>query len=262
MRSLPNAAAAPVQIFFGRRGPFVSAHRGFSTKAPENTLPALAAALAAGADLAEIDVRMTSDHALVLMHDPDVDRTTNGTGAVSAMTLSELKTLDAGGWFGVEFAGTTIPTLDEVLDWSRGKLPLIVELKNFPERDPAFIEELVTAVHRHGAENFVVPACFDHATLRHLHRRQPGWLLQIIVPCRLADPVHAARAAGSRLISLEPEFVAAEDVAALHAAGIAVLTTVKSREHARVLFDIGVEFLESDDVAMARQAIRSLDRRQ
>jgi glycerophosphoryl diester phosphodiesterase len=260
-----NGAGDPllpaVRLFPGRRGPFVSAHRGFSAVSPENTLPALAAALAAGADIAEIDVRMTADHTLVLMHDADVARTTNGTGPISAMALNDVKTLDAGGWFGAEFAGVAVPTLDEVLEWSRGRLALIVELKNFPERDPAFLQEFVAAIHRHEAAAFVVPACFDHPTLADLHRRQPGWLLQMIVPCRLADPVHAAEAAGAQLVSLEPEFVVAEDVAALGAAGISVLTTVKSREDARMLFDNGVEFLESEDVTMARDAVDSLHRR-
>ena len=125
------------------RGPFVSAHRGFSSAAPENTLPALAAALAASADVAEIDIRMTADRVLVVMHDARVDRTTDGTGPVSKITLEDLKRLDAGSWFGPEFAGTTVPTFAEVLEWSRGKLPLIVELKHFPERDPAFLETFI-----------------------------------------------------------------------------------------------------------------------
>ena len=70
-------------------GPFISAHRGFSAAAPENTIPALEAALAAGAHVAEIDVKLTKDGHLVLMHDTDVERTTDGEGPVSALTLEE-----------------------------------------------------------------------------------------------------------------------------------------------------------------------------
>src|SRR3954468_7755285 len=124
--------------FIATPGPLVSAHRGFSKKAPENTLPALELAWQAGADFAEIDVLLTSDRKLVLMHDTSVDRTTNGTGQIAAMLVSEVKRLDAGGWFGETFSGTSVPTLDEVLDWNRGRLKLLIELKSYPERDPAF----------------------------------------------------------------------------------------------------------------------------
>src|SRR5262249_5347260 len=106
LQSLSSTRRMPMAIkpFLDRRGPLVSAHRGFSAIAPENTMPALHAALDAGAQLAEIDVRMTLDGALVLMHDAVVDRTTNGRGLVSALTLLEVRQLDAGSWFGRSYA--------------------------------------------------------------------------------------------------------------------------------------------------------------
>src|SRR6202011_2274199 len=87
------------------RPPFTSAHRGHSTGAPANTRAALDAAWRAGATVAEIDVRMTRDGELVLLHDRTLDRTTTGDGPASACTLPELEQLDAGGWFGRAFAG-------------------------------------------------------------------------------------------------------------------------------------------------------------
>jgi glycerophosphoryl diester phosphodiesterase len=241
-------------------GPFVSAHRGFSSDYPENTIPALQAALDAGAQVAEIDVRLTKDGTLVLMHDADVKRTTDGSGPVAAMTLAEVRTLDAGRWFDRKFAGTRVPTLDEVLAWSRGRLGILVEMKNYPERDPAFVEAMIAAIRRHAAEDFAIPAGFDHATLAAIHRRQPDWRLEMILHCRLADHVHAARAAGSVLVSHEPEYCVKSDVAEMHAAGIAVLTTLRSMEHGRELLDMGVDFFESDDVRLARDTLRQLGR--
>src|SRR5579872_1764811 len=125
------------------RPPFTSAHRGDSAAAPENTLAALAAAWQAGATVAEIDVRMTRDGELVLMHDRTLDRTTDGHGPVSQHSLAELKALDAGKWFAPAFAGEPIPRLDQVLHWARGKIGLLVELKNFPERDPRYVERVI-----------------------------------------------------------------------------------------------------------------------
>lgn len=90
-------------------------HRGANTIAPENTLPALECALAAGFEFIELDLHITSDGEIIVFHDPMLDRTTDGSGPVTQHTLAELRALDAGAWVDPFFAGTRIPTLDEVL---------------------------------------------------------------------------------------------------------------------------------------------------
>ena len=97
----------------------VIAHRGASHARPENTLPAFTHAIELGADLLEFDVRQTADGHAVVMHDPTVDRTTDGTGAVNNLTLDEIRALDAGACFHEQYAGTKVPTLGEVLDLAR-----------------------------------------------------------------------------------------------------------------------------------------------
>ena len=93
----------------------ICAHRGLDDVAPENTLAAFAPALEREMAI-EFDVRMTADRQLVILHDPTVDRTTDGSGSVSQLSLAEVKALNAGGWFGRRFADQRVPTLDEVLD--------------------------------------------------------------------------------------------------------------------------------------------------
>ena len=110
------------------RPPFTSAHRGHSTGAPENTLAALDAAWRAGATVAEIDVRMTRDGELVLLHDRTLDRTTTGHGPASACTLAELAELDAGSWFGLAFAGEPIPNDKKHLHFGAGQTEARIEL--------------------------------------------------------------------------------------------------------------------------------------
>ena len=250
-----------IQLLAGTsRGPFISAHRGYSSHYPENTIPALQAALDAGAHVAEIDVRLTRDDKLVLMHDATVDRTTDGSGAVRQMTLAEVKRLDAGRWFDRKFAGTQVPTLDEVLEWSKGRLGILVEMKNYPERPSAFVDEVIATILRQNAQDFALPAGFDHATLAEIHRRQPQFRLEMILHCRLADHVNAARAAGSILVSHEPEYCVKSDVTEMHAAGIAVLTTLLSKEHGRELLDMGVDFFESDNAQLAHDTLVHLGR--
>lgn len=112
----------------------VAAHRGFSEKYPENTMEAFRAAIDAGVDEIETDVRMSADGELVLIHDDNVSRTTDGTGKVCEMTLAELKKLDAGVKKGKEFAGARIPTLRELLELCKEHptLTLDIELKEYP----------------------------------------------------------------------------------------------------------------------------------
>src|SRR4051812_34444250 len=108
----------------------VCAHRGHSIGAPENTVPALVAAAERGATVCEIDIVLTRDHQVVLLHDEILDRTTDGQGRVATYTLSELRRLDAGSWFAPAFAGTRIPTLDEALASARAHgMGLLVEIK-------------------------------------------------------------------------------------------------------------------------------------
>jgi glycerophosphoryl diester phosphodiesterase len=116
------------------------AHRGYSAVAPENTLPALAGALLAGATLVEFDVRTTMDGVPVVIHDRTVDRTTDGSGQVSELTLGEVRALDAGSWFSPAFAGLRVPLLSEVLDLleaSAGAAGLLLEIKA-----PATLEQV------------------------------------------------------------------------------------------------------------------------
>ncbi len=109
--------------------PKLVGHRGACDVAPENTLPSFQRAVADGADIVEMDVRLSADGYPVVIHDATVDRTTDGTGLVSSLTLAQLSRLDAGAWFGASFAGARIPTLAEVLAWARGKVGLLLELK-------------------------------------------------------------------------------------------------------------------------------------
>lgn len=94
----------------------IISHRGAAATAPENTLAAMRIAFEHGVDFVEVDLHLTADGVPVLMHDPTVDRTTNGSGTVSGLTLAEIKTLDAGSWYGSEHAGEPVPTLQEFLD--------------------------------------------------------------------------------------------------------------------------------------------------
>jgi glycerophosphoryl diester phosphodiesterase len=110
-----------------------SAHRGDTKNAPENTIPAIESAVRNGAHQIEIDVKLSKDGKLVIMHDWTVDRTTNGAGKVADLTFDELRALDAGSAFSPDFKGTKIPTLEEVLDVIPHSILVNVHVHNDPE---------------------------------------------------------------------------------------------------------------------------------
>ncbi len=128
----------------------VISHRGEHLHHPENTIAAYQAAVDAGADFFETDVRTSSDGKLVIMHNDTVDARTNGTGAVKDMTLEQIRTLDAGIKFGAEFAGTKVPTFDEVLDFAHGKIGVYVDTKR------ASATDIVATLERHAMQDHVV----------------------------------------------------------------------------------------------------------
>jgi glycerophosphoryl diester phosphodiesterase len=110
--------------------PWIIAHRGFKKKYPENTLIAFQAAMDAGVSMIELDVTLSRDRKLVVIHDATLERTTNGYGSVHDHTLAELKQLDAGSWFHADFADERLPELSEVLDLVNGRVITNIEIKS------------------------------------------------------------------------------------------------------------------------------------
>ncbi len=118
-------------------------HRGVMNFAPENTIAAHNKAIEMGARAIEMDVRMTADGEFIVMHDPFVDRTTNGRGLVSRMMLAEIKALDAGSWFSPEFAGEPVPTLREALRNIKGRAAVDIDFKAGPSNSSELITQIL-----------------------------------------------------------------------------------------------------------------------
>jgi glycerophosphoryl diester phosphodiesterase len=165
----------------------VVAHRGSSGTAPENTIAAFTSAVNAGVDMIELDIRMTKDFHLVVIHDRDVQRTTNGAGFVWDMTLQDLRFLDAGSWFSPRFRAERIPTLREVMDMLPARVGLNIEVKTDgdPRKKHALEESLVLTLREQRMEGRVLVSSFDHNHLRRLHRLDPDLHLGVLyVPLR------------------------------------------------------------------------------
>lgn len=160
----------------GRYPVLVMAHRGFSGIAPENTLAAFQRAIQIGSDFIELDVRFSRDGKLVVFHDDTLERTTNGRGKVAAFSLSELKKLDAGSWFGLSFSDEKIPTLSEVLHLARGRILVNIELKKGDHGRYTMIDladQALKEVLASGMEGQVLFSSFDLAAVRRLSQKDP-----------------------------------------------------------------------------------------
>jgi glycerophosphoryl diester phosphodiesterase len=149
------------------------AHRGAREVAPENTLAAFHVAQEIGASGVELDVMLTSDGEVVVIHDDTLDRTTDGSGRVRDMTLSKLKTLDAGSWFDPRFAGQRIPTLQEVLELIGGRMILDIELKSRSLTDDRLEVKVVELVERNDLVDSAILSSFNPLAIWRVKRLNP-----------------------------------------------------------------------------------------
>jgi glycerophosphoryl diester phosphodiesterase len=150
----------------------VTAHRGSSARAPENTLSAVRQAIIDGADFAEIDVQATADGELVVLHDRDLMRMAGDSRQLRDMTLSQVKELDVGKKFNAEFAGERIPTLAEVIHLCRGKIQLNIELK-YNWADPTLAGKVVELLRREAFLTDCIITSLDPAALAEVQRLAP-----------------------------------------------------------------------------------------
>jgi glycerophosphoryl diester phosphodiesterase len=228
---------------------FVAGHRGDRADAPENTLPAFEAAFANGLDIVETDVQLSADGVPVLIHDPTVDRTTDGSGRVADLTIAELDELDAGSWYGAEFTGTRIPRLGEFLDLL-GAAPhrrALVELKDYWTVDEVGI--VLAEIYARGVQNRVVFAGSHLGTIANLGAAAPA-IPRVIVRRDLpADPVGLASFYGAIAVLTTPWSLETypDAVADMHRAGLGVLVyTLNSERRWREATAYGVDGIVTD----------------
>lgn len=219
-------------------------HRGAMGHAPENTMASFRLGRELGADMIELDVHLSRDRVPVVIHDENLARTTNGKGDVNELTLAQLQRLDAGSRHSPEFAGERIPSLDEVLAWAKGKIPVNIEIKNGP-RFYRGIERLVLeAVARHGALDEVVVSSFDHLCLQAIKKMEPRIRTGILYSSRFWDPVGYARRLGADAFHPRWNYVTAEFVREAHEAGLAVNSWVaNSPALMETLIELGVDMI-------------------
>jgi glycerophosphoryl diester phosphodiesterase len=220
----------------------VTAHRGHSLAAPENTLSAIAKAIDAGADYAEIDVQQTADGVVVLVHDSDLKRVAGVARKCGELSYDEIKKLDVGSWFDPSFAGERVPSLVDVFDLARGKIKLNIELK-VDRSDRRLAAAVAALVREHGFESDCLITSFSYDALLEAKRIDPGLRAGLIIALALGDVSRLKLEA----LSVRAESLTDEMIAAAHRAGQEVhVWTVNNPRQMDRLIKRGVDNIITD----------------
>ena len=224
----------------------VIAHRGASGHAPENTLAAFRRAVSLGAAFIETDLQLTRDTRFVAIHDDTVDRTTNGRGKVHDMTLTELRRLDAGSWFGSEFTGERIPTLEEILEFSK-KHDVVFYLELKPTGSWGGEHALIGALRSSGEVARTIVISFDSGILESLRKIEPTLMTGLLFEGQLENPIQRAIEIGARQLAVRGDLVTPTLLAEARKQDLQVVCwTVNQPAHMRLLIEAGVAGIISD----------------
>ncbi|MFH1850392.1 MAG: glycerophosphodiester phosphodiesterase family protein [archaeon] len=210
-------------------------HRGAAGLEPENTLVSIQRAIDLGVDAVEFDVHMSKDGAVVVIHDDTVERTTNGSGAVSEMTLAELKALDAG-------KGERIPTLLEVIGLAKGRVKMVIELKGADTEEP-----VVRIVEEKDIASEVIVISFNHDRVKRVKELNPKIRTGILIVGAPVYPSHLVKDASADNIHPNLNFVDREFVEEAHRSGIHVsVWNADTVEDIKKMKGLGVDSIGSN----------------
>jgi glycerophosphoryl diester phosphodiesterase len=224
----------------------VTAHRGASKAAPENTLGAIRAAIDSRCEWAEIDVQETKDGVVVVLHDQDLMRLAKDPRKIADLTYEEARTLDVGSWFDPRFA-ERLPTLKEAIDLARGKIRLNIELKYYGEGDPRLAPDVARILREEKFDRDCFVASLHYASLAEARKEWPALRTAAIVSARVGDPTRLE----VDVLSMNAKLVTTRLLRSAHLRGKEVhVWTIDDPRLATRLMDLGVDNLITNDPAV------------
>ncbi len=233
--------------------PVLIAHRGYKAKYPENTLVAFEAALNSGAEMIELDITLSRDRSMVVIHDDTLDRTSDGKGAVSDYSISELKKLDMGGWFDIKFTGEKISTLSEVLEKVNRRAVVNIEIKSSAFEEPAPADaienQVIALIQEMKLVDSVIISSFETRFLERIATLEPALALGVI-SLEPADTSTVKKLTNLGVYSWHAwhEILTIEQVKRMHAAKLKLFSfTVNEPEVFQCLSKMGIDGVFTDD---------------
>jgi glycerophosphoryl diester phosphodiesterase len=239
--------------------PTIFAHRGSSIYAPENTMAAFDLALQHGADAIELDVKLTADNHVVIIHDQTLERTTGQPGDVRKCSLEEIRRLDAGSYFDVSFKGERIPTLAELFEKIGGRASYNIELTNYASPTDPLPEKVANLVERYNLAERILFSSFNPLALiraRRKLRQVPIGLLAL--PGKSGDWARSwpGMLLRYQALHIEKSDATAKVVASTHQRHHRIhVYTVNEGAEMKALFNLGVDGIFTDDPPLARQIL-------
>jgi len=238
--------------------PAIYAHRGASGRYPENTMSAFRAALRSGADGIEIDVQLTRDGEVVVIHDARLERTTNGSGLIQNHTLQELRQLSAGSWFHPKFHLAKIPRLTDVLAFiQQTKLTLLIELKNFLVPQPELEEKVVSLIQQYDLTHRVVISSFNFNSLLLIKELDQQIRTGLLYVGHLREPWQIAKQFHTDELHVPREELSPALLYESKKQGLSVVGwTVNSRLRLQQMMKLGVDGIITNYPLRARRILR------
>lgn len=234
----------------------VMAHRGASTEAPENTMAAFQKAIDDMADYIELDVQLTNNGEVIVMHDSNAYRTTGVDANIVNMTYKEVKTLDAGSWFSDEYVGENVPSLKEVLELTQGKIKLNIELKP-ADNGTALAKNTVRLIEKYNMVNDCVITSFSESVLKAVKTYNQEIKVGYILSAAYGDFYDMKNV---DFFSVNAAFLSKRTIDAIHNSGKRVYAwTVNNKESIKNLTNKGVDGIITDNPVLARETIYSRD---
>jgi glycerophosphoryl diester phosphodiesterase len=236
----------------------IHAHRGVSTKAPENSLAAVREAIAAGADYVETDVQLSKDDVLVVVHDSDFSRVGGVARKVWDLTYDEIRAIPLGGGAAPEYRNEFTPTFPALLAETKGRIKVNIELKYYGDHQPGLARKVIEAVRAMGMLDQVVIQCLEYEPLREVHQLAPevpiGYLLSFNArkPSRLDVNFLSVEQA-----RLDRRFI----LNAHHRGQLVYAWTVNTAKDMERLFDLGIDGVITDQSALVRKTLDEYLRR-
>lgn len=225
---------------------WVVAHRGASGHAPENTLASFLKAVELGARFIETDLQLSRDAHFVAIHDETLERTTNGHGSVHDWTLAELRELDAGSWFGAEFAGEKLPTMAEILEFAR-EHDVVFYLEIKPQASWGSEHLLVGSMRDAGEAARIIVLSFDGSTIAAVRRLEPNLMTGLLMEVHAADAVERAVRVGARQLGMRGDLITPELLTQAKRRDIQVVAwTINQPAHMQALIAAGVDGIITD----------------
>ena len=235
------------------------AHRGFSGKYPENTMLAFKKAYEAGCDGIELDVHLTKDNVMVIIHDEDIERTTNGKGAVRDFTYDELRQFDASAGFAGQYGFNPVPSFEEYVDWVKD-LDIItnVEIKNSVYYYDGLEEALIEMIRKNHIEDKIIFSSFNNASIMKCKQLAPEIQCGFLMEGCIGNAGAYVKKMGVECAHPDWHRLSDAEIAGCKALGIRINTWTVNEEKEMVrLRDLGVDGIISNYPDMCRRVLET-----